>query len=421
MPSRGSKPDLLALNVDEELLRALETKEWGRPLALGTVIREAVDRKEMMPLRGFMDAREGIYRKSWATTPWDILGWGLRQLGLAGGQNGEDKLPVGKFVVLANVEEVAKEVARNSEALTGRLERLCSKAVFDEKFKNMLGKEKELSDYDLELLLKFLQRDKGLVDYDGVTVKFKAPGEAKASRITSEDATIASLKTLIKDLEIQITALGKRVDELGIAAKDAVAKKNRVSALAALRSKKLAESTLTQRHAMLGQLEAVFTSIEQAADQVELIKVMEASTQVLSGLNKEVGGAERVDDVVDQLREQMSQVDEVGNVIAEAGQETGAIDETEIDDEFEAMEREDRQKRDESERLEREEIQRQEATETRRRLDALEKIERQAAQDKEAATENAEQEITVEKEMEESTREMKRLSLDVQGSEHVPA
>ena len=103
-------------------------------------------------------------------------------------------------------------------------------------------------------------------------------------------------KTLIKDLEMQTEVLTKKVDELAATAKDAVARKNRVSALAVLRSKKLAETTLTKRHATLAQLEEVFSKIEQAADQVELVSIMEASTRVLTGLNEEVGGVERVDD-----------------------------------------------------------------------------------------------------------------------------
>lgn len=370
-----------------------------------------MSRKEMMPFREFMDATESIYHESWAIRPWDILGWGLRQLGLAGGQIGEDKLAVGKLVVLANLEEGAREVAKRSEAFRGRVERIFSKALFGETFRDVLGNGKGFSDGDLDLLLKFLQRDKGLVAFDGVTVKLKAPREATTSSITSEDATIASLKTLIKDLEMQTTVLTKRIDELSTVAKEAVTKKNRVSALAALRSKKLAETTLTKRHATLAQLEEVFASIEQAADQVELVKVMKSSTRVLSGLNKEVGGVDRVDDMINQLQEQISHVDEVGNVIAEAGQGVGTVDETEVDNELEAMEREDRQKREEKERLEREEKEKQEAAETLKKLDALEEIERQAALNKESTRKNTEQELLTDKELEERTRKLERMSL----------
>jgi charged multivesicular body protein 7 len=412
MPSH----DLLSFTADDELLRALETKEWGRPLALRAVVREALANREVLLFKEFMERKESFHARSWG---WkvpgvgEVLGWGLRQLGILG-EGAADKLP-GKVILLENLESAAKEAERRvAEGSRGRVERIFSKAEFKDKFGDVCG-EKRLSDNDLDLLLRFMGRDKEVLAFDGETVKLRAPNERSPSAITMEDTTIASLKTLIKDLEIQTDVLTKRVDELAITAKEAVARKNRVAALAALRSKKLAESTLTKRHATLGQLEEVFAKIEQAADQVELVRVMEASTRVLSGLNKGVGGVERVDDVVDQLREQMGQVDEVGNVIAEAGQ-AGAVDETEVDDELEAMEREDREKREEVERLAREEKERQEAAETKRRLDALEEAERQA---KEAARKQAE-EVSTEREIEESTEELKRLSLDAD-PEHVAA
>ncbi|KAF4610415.1 hypothetical protein G7Y89_g15706 [Cudoniella acicularis] len=250
------------------------------------------------------------------------------------------------------------------------------------------------------ILLTYLAREKGVLAFDSQTVKLKAPGEKKAPPITNEDTTIASLKILIQDLETQTTLLAKRVDSLGEIAKEAVTRKNRVSALAALRSKKMAETTLEKRHATLAQLEEVFAKIEQAADQVELVRVMKASTRVLSGLNEEVGGVERVDEVVEKLREQMGSVDEVGDVIAEVGREAGNVDEMEVDDELEAMEREEREKK--------------EAEETRKRLDALEEVEREAAakKAKEAARKQAESDAATEHQLDDSTEILKRMSLD---------
>ncbi|RDL40009.1 Uncharacterized protein BP5553_04349 [Venustampulla echinocandica] len=416
VPSSSAKPNLLTLTIDEDLLRALDTKEWGRPLALGVVIREAMARREMISLKEFEESEESIYtpKSGWGLaiplSPWGVLKWGVRMLGLGGGVN-EDKLLVEKVVVLSNVEEAGRELVRRADGIRGRTERVFSMTSFKEAFGDVLGKERLLSDYDFGVLLRFLERDKKVLAYDGETVKLKAPGEAEPGPITPEDTTIASLKTLIKDLERQTEVLTAKVDELGSTAKDAVVRKNRVAALAALRSKKLTESTLTKRHATLGQLEEVFSKIEQAADQVELVRVMEASTRVLSGFNKEVGGVERVDDVVDQLREQMSQVDEVGNVIAEVGQGTAVVDETEVDDEFEAMEREEREKQEKKEQAEREEREKREAAETRRRLDALEKVEREASRAKESATKQKD-EANTEQTIEDSTNQMKRMSLE---------
>jgi charged multivesicular body protein 7 len=360
----------------------------------------------MLLLKDFLDAEESIYKSSWRVPIpgiGDVLGWGLRTLGILGER--QDQILVGRVVLLENLEMAGKEVARRGEGLKGRVERIFSKEAFRESFGDVLGTEHELSEVDVELLLKFLVRDKGFMAYDGQTIKIKAPNERVPSAITTEDTTIASLKSLIKDLDIQTTVLTRRVDELSLTAKEAVGRKNRVSALAALRSKKLAETTLTKRHATLAQLEEVFASIEQAADQIELVRVMEASSKVLIGLNKEVGGIERVDDIVDELREQMSKVDEVGNIITEVGQ-VSAVDEEEVDDELESMEREEREKREAIERAKRQEKEKQEAAETKKRLDALEETERQvkeAAARKEA--ENASTEIELE-------GEFKRMSLD---------
>ncbi|TVY37376.1 Uncharacterized protein LOCC1_G005628 [Lachnellula occidentalis] len=404
-----SSPNLLTLNINESFLKSLESREWGRPLALGTVVREGVNRGVLVGVKEFESLEGSIYgrRKGWGLSPWEVLSWGARMLGLAGGASGEDKVPVGGVVVLPNVEAAAKEFVERIEWKRSRTDRIYSKAAFREEFGHVLGKERGLSESDFE----FLGRDKGLVAWDGETVKLKASGDKGVTGITAEDASIASLKTLIKDLELQTTVLSRRVDELGMTAKEAVARKNRVAALAALRSKKLAETTLTKRHATLGQLEEIFSKIEQAADQVELVNVMEASSRVLSGLNKEIGGVGRVDDVVDQLRDQMSQVDEVGNVITEIGQGAGAVDETEVDDELEAMEREEREKREAKERAEREEKEKLEAAETRRRLAALEEVEREAAKSKEEVSNKSEESVT-EQSVEDTVTQMQGMSLE---------
>ncbi|ATZ55582.1 hypothetical protein BCIN_12g01650 [Botrytis cinerea B05.10] len=394
MPSQGSSPDLLILRADDELLRALDTNEWGRPLSLGAVVQEAMAKKELMPLGDFMNATDSIYNRSWTIKPWDIVGWGLKQIGIS---FGGDKLPGGKLVILGNVEEAAKLFAGKSGAKTGRVGRIYSKRMFKEEFGNVLG-EHPLSDVDMDAFLKFLTRDKKVIACDGETIKLKAPTDSKTPTITQEDTSIASLKSLIADLEIQTKLFAERVDTMERTAKEAVAKKNRVSALAALRSKKSAETTLANRHATLSQLEEVLSKIEQAADQVDLVRVMESSTKVLSSLNKEIGGVERVDDVVDQLREQMGQVDEVGDVIAEPGQSN--VDETEVDDELEAMEKEERSKIEEKERLVKEEKERKEAADTKRKLEELEEVERKA------------REAQKEEGVAESTQGLRRMSLE---------
>jgi len=135
----------------------------------------------------------------------------------------------------------------------------------------------------------------------------------------------------------QIASIATKVNSLSKNAQEAVLLKNRVSALAALRSRKAAEATLAQRLDTLSQLEGVYDKIEQAVDQVTLVRVMEASTGVLRSLHAEVDGVVSVENVMENLRDEMDKVDDIGNAIEVAGQGDAAIDESAIDNELEAL------------------------------------------------------------------------------------
>ena len=172
------------------------------------------------------------------------------------------------------------------------------------------------------------------------------------------------MKDLISDLTEQIGLLEQKINELNMSAKKALADKNRTSALSAIRKKKVAEHNLGQRANTLHQLEEVYNKIEQSADHIEIVRVMQASTGVLRSLHAQIGGIETVEDVVENLREEMSKVDEVGTIINEVGP---VIDEGEIDDELEALEKKELREREAAE-----------AKATRQRLQQLESHEQAA-------------------------------------------
>lgn len=234
------------------------------------------------------------------------------------------------------------------------------------------------SNNDLVVLLTHLARDRSAISFlpRTQTIKFKSPFESELSPVTPEDINIASIRTLIASIEPQIEQLTLRLSELEQTAKQAVAKKNLVAAKTALRSKKLADTKLQQRTTTLAQLEDVYAKIEQAADQVEMVRVMEASSQTLRSLNEKTGGVEKVQDVMEGLREQMMDVDEIGRAVNEVS--AGEVDEGEVEDELEEMEKLEREKVQEVERREREATETKEAEaqaeETRRKLSELDKL-----------------------------------------------
>ncbi|KAK5107589.1 hypothetical protein LTR62_000983 [Meristemomyces frigidus] len=372
IPSQtGTQHDHFSLCTGEELLRELQTREYGRPLSLGSVIEDAVKKKELVPLQQFMESKQSVYAKSWVPTPWEVMSWGLRQLGVTGRQGVEDKLVIGIFVVMATVQAAAKLILSSASTMaTSNTSRIFSRDLFATQFARVVDAD-TLSPRDVSILLTHLARDCEAIAYDpkSGTVKFKAATEAKVPTIEQEDITIASLRTSIASLAPQVEQLAERIPELDRKARDAVTQRQTIAAKTALRQKKLAEAKLQQRTATLSQLEELYAKIEQAADQLEMVRVMEASSQALRSLHQKTGGVEQVQDVMEGLHEEMTNVDEIQQIINETA--AGPTDDSEVDAEFEAMERVEREKVDAQERVEREEREAGVAESTRKRLAEL--------------------------------------------------
>ncbi|CAF9939735.1 MAG: Charged multivesicular body protein 7 [Alectoria fallacina] len=338
LPSDGADRDTLSLRTGENLLRSLETKEWGRPLALRTVIDEAVSQRNMIPYQEFVAARKSIHSRNWTVQPWWLFTWGLKQLRLLDSSTGAGPLPLASFVILPNVEEAASMIVSQMGSHRNQIDRTYPMSMFSTEAGRILKSQNGLTKSDLHLILTYLARDKSNIIYDAETVKFKAVGET-SSTLSIQDKTIASLKMLIADLSTQVAVLTTRISTLSESAQKAINNKNRTSALAALRSKKVSETALTGRSETLAQLEEVYGKIEQAADQVAILRVMEASTGVLRNLHAQVGGIDRVEDIIEGLRDEMGKVDEIGGAIEAGPQRDSVIDESAVAEELESLEK----------------------------------------------------------------------------------
>ena len=389
----------IVIQTSRQLLDALRSPQFGQPTGLGVVLDNAVQNGRLMDLKDFRAAEHSIYQKSWIPSPWAIVRWSLRQAGLMsrGSYDQDGGLKQGQLVVLEGLERLTTQLqSKIGQAVT---DRVMSREAFTRLVADThIG---ALSPTEAEILLRFLSRDKQVLTYDAHTVKFKAPSSETPEPITQEDSAIASIKSLIASLNSQILSLGSRVTGLQETAQAAVQSKNKHAALSALRSKKLAEQTLKQRADTLNQLEEVYARMEQAADQVQIMQVMQSSAETLRSLNKRVGGVDRVDEIMDDLREQMGQVDEVGQVIAEPLDGKTGLDEAELDDEFEALEKEEQAKEDD-----------RTAEDTRARLAELEKAEKLAQQQALEAADKKAQDDVLEADLSGSLQKLKETHLD---------
>ncbi|KAL8769984.1 MAG: hypothetical protein Q9209_004231 [Squamulea sp. 1 TL-2023] len=242
----------------------------------------------------------------------------------------------GRPLAINAVIEVAGKVLTHLGKYSSQVDRTFTTTMFSREAAAALNVERELADKDLVILLKYLTRDKQVLATDGEVVRVIHPNEV-LSPITKEDRTIASLKTLIEDVGKQVHALEAQITSSREKSKKAIESKNKPSALAALRSKKSAETVLSQRMATLFQLEQVLGSIQQASDQVAMVRIMKDSAGVLRGLNAKVGSAEDVENTLDGLKEEIGKVEDIDSVISEAGQAANVANDNEIDEELDAL------------------------------------------------------------------------------------
>ncbi|KAL9124798.1 MAG: hypothetical protein Q9217_005917 [Psora testacea] len=246
------------------------------------------------------------------------------------------KLPTGRFVIVQNMQDATAIIVRHLANPGSPIDRIYPMDMFRLEATRVMGLEGKMTDSDLHILLTHLARDEAAIAYNDHAVKFRGPEEALPN-LTDQDVTIASLKALVADLHEQIAILSAHTASLSEKAKQAVVNKHRTAALAALKSKKLNEDVLRRRAESLSQLEEVYSKIEQAADQVAMVRVLEGSTSVLRNLYKDTGGLEKVEDVVGKLREETSKVDEVGGFLQAVGQDNALVHDDALDEELEGM------------------------------------------------------------------------------------
>jgi charged multivesicular body protein 7 len=82
----------------------------------------------------------------------------------------------------------------------------------------------------------------------------------------------------------------------------------------------------------------VLNGVEQAASDAEIIKTLEGGATALEKLNKDIGGIEKVERIMERVREGIEESEDVGRVIVEMGVgSVGKVDESEVQEEFDAM------------------------------------------------------------------------------------
>lgn len=203
--------------------------------------------KGLIPLADFLNASRTIYDPGWL--PYRIasfvvgkpLWWALGQLGVvdtqasAFGDSGTAerwKKVKGDYVAVKLLEQAAERILeRQRQKSTGNFaDALYNAESFRTEFAGCAFENASLSDLDVKVILKFLERDKRAIVVKGEAsphlrsrldwcllraqvIKFVEQGTTETLEVTAVDSGLLALKTAVQKLQAQVDGLQRRIDE----------------------------------------------------------------------------------------------------------------------------------------------------------------------------------------------------------------
>ncbi|KAL4253181.1 hypothetical protein ABKN59_004148 [Abortiporus biennis] len=311
----------------------------GKPLSLAGVIAELCEEKAYFPLQQFLNGTQSIYDPGWL--PLRIasflvgkpLWWALEQLNIVnpeehvGGHASDTerwRKVKGDYVVLSLLEKAADAVLQRQQ-----------------KFAGIALPGVTLSDTDMRVLLKHLERDKKAVIVRGEAIKFVEQADSSELDVSAVDTGVLELKTGVENLQAQVDNIQRQIEDTTEKTSFALRRKQKEVALSYLRSRKLLQDILKKRLSSLETLHAALIRVEQAAGDVEIMKSYESSTATLRAILSHPSlQREKIEETMDAMssaQADFKEIDEaiqLGNTMAEA--ESG-IDDAELQAELDGL------------------------------------------------------------------------------------
>ncbi|KAH9951971.1 hypothetical protein B0H21DRAFT_7245 [Amylocystis lapponica] len=356
-------PDRLILHANGPVLaEAFRYEGVGKPLALPTVIAELAASKAYFSLSDFMNASQSIYDPGWL--PYRIasfvvgkpLWWALQQLNVVGddaaGGHASDrerwKKAKGDYVVVNLLEQAAENVMRRQRSKAGGslADSLYTAESFRREFESHALEGVVLSASDMRVVAKHLERDKkALIVQKGVIKFIDEEVETPVPEVTAVDVGILELKTAVEKLQIQVDSIQGKIDERARQISGALQQKRKELALTHLRARKQLEDLFGKRLKSLETLQSTLLRVEASAGDVEIMKFYESSTVTLRTILAHPSlQREKIDETMDAMASANADAKDIDDAVrmgADMAQADAGLDEADLEDELQALIKED--------------------------------------------------------------------------------
>lgn len=318
----------------------------GKPRSLGLVLKELVERKQLIPVSEYKAydkpfeqyfGSQGSLVDYVSPTKW--LSWGLMSLGLLyeftpvlkdGTLKADNYFSWEKFVTVADgLLKKLKEYVHDGNY---------SSLVYDksellEVIQSSI--DSQITPFDLDLLLIYYSRDKNhlatLKVEDRIYIKFNSIQFGNAVEISEADIGISNLKSNIAQLEKRNDQLSHELDDkIPQSIQSLISKPDSLERIKKiLINKKTISKSLSKSQDIVNQLNSILLKIDDATLNSQILQIYKTSIKTLSSLNKV--DLDEVENIKNDLDDEIRNVDEVSNRLND-----NAYDD-EIEEEFERL------------------------------------------------------------------------------------
>ncbi|KAI0345138.1 hypothetical protein BDW22DRAFT_1001391 [Trametopsis cervina] len=354
--AQAAHPDRLVFHaVGPQVIEQFRVEGVGKPLGLATVIAELCQIKAFFPLNQFRTSKQSIYDPGWL--PYRIasfmvgkpLWWALQQLSIVssdeGGGSESDaerwRKVKGDYVVVSLMEQAAESILHKQQAKAGLS---LADSIYDyDSFKREFGTcafgGLELSNLDIKILVKFLERDKQAVIVQRGLIKFVEYSSTR--EVTPVDIGVLELNSAIHKLEAAIDRLQEQIDDRAEKISLALKQKRKELALSHLRAKKQFDDLMKKRLNSLDTLHSTLLRVEASAGDIEIMKSYESSTATLRAILSHPSlQREKIDETMDAMASANADAKDIDEAIRDGidiAQTDVGVDDSELEAELAAL------------------------------------------------------------------------------------
>lgn len=329
----------------------LSLPSHGEPKALALVLEELIKSKKYIPLSIYKDTSPYSARRLAdyiSPMKWLLATWALMKLSSFKTSSKTGHLVPESYIHIDHLAAVGDKITKLVLLRLDKEGVYSSRLLDDEMFAAVVREVHDhISDSDIEVLYTYISRDAGkmtLVKQNSKSNKIYIKFGTSEAEISEDDISIIKLKSSIQSVALRTALLEHRLDveiperiQHLLKLKDSSRQERLKNVLI---QKAQVKKSLLKCHLASTQLASVMEAINDAQGNASLYETLQSTKSTLLSLNEKVS-LDELDELQVELDEEIAATNTVSDALVVL---KDGVDEEEIDDELERLEKEEKAK-----------------------------------------------------------------------------